>query len=149
MKTLLSSAGQNNLIFKETIMNEKMKRQNIKMEVRFADGSSRSVSVNSEVLALLRRFSGRMPFLFEGTGLNPCDADFSNIIAITRADHDAMHQLSANIRCADFRLGQLDMRASVCDMLRTLADGASDPVSAGLILAADLVENMEVPYADT
>lgn len=48
-----------------------------------------------------------------------------------------------------FRLGQMDMKASVCDMLRNLADGATDPVSAGLILAADLVESMEVPYADT
>lgn len=48
-----------------------------------------------------------------------------------------------------FRRGQLDMKFSICDMLRDLAKGATDPVSAGMILAADLVESMEVPYADT
>lgn len=46
---------------------------------------------------------------------------------------------------AVFRLGQMDFRASAVDMLRDMADGATDPVSAGLILAADLVETMEVP----
>ena len=49
---------------------------------------------------------------------------------------------------AIFRLGQLDMQASICDMLRELANGAADPVSAGMLLAADLVETMEVPYAN-
>ena len=50
---------------------------------------------------------------------------------------------------AIFCLGKKDMQASVCDMLRQLADGAADPVSAGLILAADLVESMEVPDANS
>lgn len=47
---------------------------------------------------------------------------------------------------AIFRLGQMDMKISVCDMLRDMASTASGidtAVRAGLILAADLVETME------
>ena len=47
-----------------------------------------------------------------------------------------------------FRLGQMDMKASICDMLRDAANNAIDESRVGLILAADLVETMEVPNAD-
>lgn len=50
---------------------------------------------------------------------------------------------------AVFRLGQMDMKASVCDMLRDAANNAVDESRTGLIVAADLVESMEVPNADT
>jgi len=45
---------------------------------------------------------------------------------------------------AIFRLGQMDMRVSTADMLRAMADGAAVGIRPGLILAADLVESMEV-----
>ena len=45
---------------------------------------------------------------------------------------------------AIFRLGQKDMQASVCDMLRAMANGAAEGIRPGLTLAADLVESMEV-----
>ena len=61
----------------------------------------------------------------------------------------AFYPLTSQEKQAVFRLGQKDMQASVCDMPRQLADGATDPVSAGLILAADLVEGMEVDHANS
>lgn len=53
------------------------------------------------------------------------------------------------VKQAIFRLGQMDMQLSVCDMLRAMASGAAEGVRPGLILAANLVETMEVPNADT
>lgn len=50
---------------------------------------------------------------------------------------------------AIFRLGQKDMQASVCDMLRAMANGAAEGIRPGLILAVDLVESMEVDHADS
>lgn len=47
-----------------------------------------------------------------------------------------------------FRLGQMDMKASVSDMLRDAAANAMDETRWGLIRAADLVKEMEVPHAD-
>lgn len=47
-----------------------------------------------------------------------------------------------------FRLGQLDMQASVCDMLRAMAEKTDGKTRCSLILAADLVESMEVPLAN-
>lgn len=53
--------------------------------------------------------------------------------------------METNENQAIFRLGQMDFRASAVDMLWDMADGAADQIRAGLILAADLVESMEVP----
>lgn len=50
---------------------------------------------------------------------------------------------------AIFRLGQMDMQASVCDMLRAMAEKTDGKTRCSLILAADLVESMEVPIANT
>jgi hypothetical protein len=50
---------------------------------------------------------------------------------------------------AIFRLGQMDMQASVCDMLRHMAEKNTGNVRCFLRLAADLVESMEVPLANT
>lgn len=49
-------------------------------------------------------------------------------------------------REATFRLGQMDMQFSVCDMLRAMANGAAEGIRPGLTLAADLVESMEVGH---
>lgn len=50
---------------------------------------------------------------------------------------------------AIFRLGQMDMQASACDMLRAMAEKTDGKTRCSLILAADLVESMEVPIANT
>lgn len=124
--------------------------KSLEINVLFGDGSERRVTVTPTALSLVRRFAGAMPSLFEGAGLNPLAADFDRIVAVSRADHDAIHQIASSVRKADFRLGQMDMKASVCDMLRNLANSVQSGgiARAGLILAADLVESMEVPYAD-
>ena len=126
-----------------------MENKHIRVNVVYADGFCRPAVISADTVALVKRYARMMPSLFEGTGFNPLNADVSNIVAIIRTDHDILHHRSSGQRKADFRLGQMDMQASVCDMLRQLADGATDPVSAGLILAADLVESMEVTHADS
>lgn len=50
---------------------------------------------------------------------------------------------------AIFRLGQLDMQASACDMLRDMSGRVDGKTRCLLILAADLVGTMEVPVANT
>lgn len=57
--------------------------------------------------------------------------------------------ITAAEKKAIFRLGQLDMQASVCDMLRHMAEKNTGNVRCFLRLAADLVESMEVPIANT
>lgn len=47
-----------------------------------------------------------------------------------------------------FRLGQMDMRAAACDMLREMATSAAPQIRTGLTLAADLVESLEVINGD-
>ena len=122
---------------------------NREFNIVFANGSRRSVVIPPGVLTIARRFAGEMSSLFEGTGFNPLNADVSNIVAVTRADHDIMHQACSGQRKADFRLGQMDMQVSVCDMLRAMANGAAEGIRPGLTLAADLVESMEVDHADS
>lgn len=117
---------------------------NREFNIVLADGSRRSAVIPPGVLTIARRFAREMPSLFEGTGFNPLNADVSNIVAITRADHDTLHQISHASQEAVFRLGQMDMQACVCDMLRAMANGAAEGIRPGLTLAADLVESMEV-----
>lgn len=50
---------------------------------------------------------------------------------------------------AIFRLGQLDMKAAAADMLRDAARNATDETRWGLIRAAELVGEMEVPHEDS
>ena len=121
----------------------------IEINILFGDGSERKAIITPGAVNIARRFAGMMPSLFEGTGFNPLNADVSNIIAVTRADHDILHQSSGCRRKADFRLGQMDMKESICDMLRDAANNAIDESRTGLIVAADLVETVEVPNADT
>lgn len=119
----------------------------LKLNVIFADGTSCEACVSSGAVAIANRFIRTMPSMFDGTGFDPLDADLGNIVAITRADHDALHQASS-VRKADFRLGQLDMKESIVNMLRDAGDVRSLELRAGLTMAAALVESMEVPHAD-
>lgn len=52
------------------------------------------------------------------------------------------------VKQAIYRLGQMDMQASACAMLRKMADAAAPSLSTGLNIAADLVEELEVMNAD-
>lgn len=61
----------------------------------------------------------------------------------------AFYPLASQQKQAIFRLGQMDMKASICDMLRNAANNAVDESRTGLIVAANLVETMEVSNADT
>ena len=50
---------------------------------------------------------------------------------------------------AVFRLGQMDMKESICNMLRDVAEHTlSVPVKAVVPICADMVAETEVPYAD-
>lgn len=120
----------------------------LEINVLFGDGSKRKATITPSAMSFVKRFAGAMPSLFEGTGMNPLNAEFSNIIAVTRADHDEIHQLPTAYRKAGFRLGQMDMKISIRDMLLDAANNAVDESRTGLIVAADLVETMEVPNAD-
>lgn len=125
-----------------------MENKNICVNLVYADGSERPATISASAIDFVTRTARMLPCLFEGTGFNPLNADVSNIIAVTRADHDILHQSYGGQRKADFRLGQMDMKASICDMLRDAADNAVDESRTGLIVAADLVETVEVPNAN-
>ena len=125
-----------------------MENKNIRVNLVYADGSERPATISASAIDFMTRTARMLPCLFEGTGFNPLNADVSNIIAVTRADHDTLHQSSDGQRKADFRLGQLDMKFSILDMLLDASGNALDESRTGLIVAANLVESMEVPNAD-
>lgn len=120
---------------------------NVKCRVIFNDGTEREITITAAAQAMIRKAALTMPFLFDGTGFNPLAGDAARIVAVTRADHDLLHRPWSQ-RKTDFRLGQMDMKASVSDMLRDAAANAMDETRWGLIRAADLVKEMEVPHAD-
>lgn len=130
-------------------MNNNQNSKNLVVDVVFENGKRRRVVITSSVMALVKRAAMVMPHLFEGTGFNPLNADVSDIVAITRADHDILRQVGRPERQACFRLGQMDMQASVCDMLRAMAKKTDGKTCCMMRFAADLVESMEVPVANT
>lgn len=112
-------------------------------------GASKAASDLQEKKAIKRR----LILLFERTLFPDYDNDLladdfiENGITFTDC-----RQMSYGSDCIDgekqavFRLGQMDMQASVCDMLRAMANGAAEGIRPGLTLAADLVESMEVGH---
>ena len=121
---------------------------NVKIKIYFGDGTERDACITPAAAALVKRFATFTPSLFEGTGFNPLDASSENIVAVSRADHDLIHQVHSSEQKAAFRLGQMDMRESIIDMLRDEALDASEENWFGLHEAVKLVESMEVPDAD-
>lgn len=118
---------------------------NIAIKLHFEDGSSRDAVIPSGAVGVVQRYARMMPFLFEGTGFNPLNADCDRIVAVTRADHDLIHQIPGAEKKAIFRLGQMDMQQSVRQMLLDAA--AQHPptvVRAALLSAASMVEAMTV-----
>ena len=117
---------------------------NMEVDVIYADGTRRRVLITSGSIDLVKRAAMVMPHLFEGTGFNPLNADVSNIVAITRTDHDILHQADSARQQAIFRLGQMDMQQSIADMLTAKADSIFGVVRATLLDAAEQVRRMEV-----
>ena len=121
----------------------------IEINVIFRDGTQRKATITPGALSLVRRFAGAMPSLLEGTGMNPLNADCSNIVAITRAEHDDIHQIPSVYRRADFRLGQMDMKESIIDMLQHHVDTLDNCVPRATLQAAiDEIRKMEVTHED-
>lgn len=118
--------------------------KNIDATVIFADGRRRRVLITSGAIDFLQRTARLLPFLFEGTGFNPLDADASNIVAVTRADHDVLHWYGREQHEAAFRLGQMDMQQAAADLLLDLADGTQGDVCATLIDAAERIRSLAV-----
>lgn len=53
--------------------------------------------------------------------------------------------LTNAVKQAVFRLGQMDMQASIADALLSMADGTRGVICSTLIDAAELVRKMEIP----
>lgn len=122
----------------------------IEVNVLFGDGSERKAIITPAAINLARRFAGSMPSLFEGTGFNPLNADVSNIVAITRADHEILHQVSGGQRKADFRLGQMDMKESIIDMLQHHVDVLDRCLPRAVLQATiEEIRKTEVPNGDS
>lgn len=122
--------------------------KDMSFDVIYADGMRRRVLITSGTINLLKRAAVTMPWLFEGTGFNPLNADVANIVAITRPDHAILHRGESVLTAAEtqaiFRLGQMDMQQSVVDMLTANADSIFGSVRAKLLDAAERVRQMEV-----
>ena len=118
-----------------------MNAKNVEVDVIFGGGTRRRVLITSQSLELAKRAAMVMPHLFEGTGFNPLNAEASVIVAVTRADHDILHECNRE-RQAAFRLGQMDMREAAAQMLLDLADGTQGLVCATLVDAAARVRNL-------
>lgn len=109
-----------------------------------ADGRKIYVPVPPAVFALLRTMgAGPVLDLILENKVNAI------IPVCTQRQNLDLHLVSRAEEQAIFRLGQMDMKFSVCDMLRAMVNGAAEGIRPGLTLAADLVESMEVANADS
>lgn len=124
-------------------MLNKKNPDNLRVDVLYANGSRRRVIIPASVITLVKQAAIFRPYVFEGTGFNPLDADAANIVAVTRAEHDILHESSAK-RQAIYRLGQMDMREAAAQMLLDLADGTRGTTCATLIDAAQRVRQLNL-----
>lgn len=118
-------------------------------EIIFHNGTSDPaviIASAEDILKTLKRMGSGLALLSIKMQLTPESMEVLREL-VWFAD-DLLNNSSAD-KQGVFRLGQMDMKASVCDMLRAMVNGAADGIRPGLILAADLVESMEVPHADT
>lgn len=142
---------------------------NVEFEVIYADGERKRVQegllfgVEKDGSMILHNGTDDAAAWFAAAdamlvALNVCDAmpKFVLISLTETQSFNAMKKLAEEVyrriwlkTPATFRLGQMDMQASVVDMLRDAANEAVDESRCGLTVAANLVEVMEVPNADT
>lgn len=125
-------------------MEHQKKLDNLRVDVLYANGSRRRVVIPSSAITLVKQAAIFRPYLFQGTGFNPLDADAANIVAVAKADHDILHGCGPERQQAAFRLWQMDMQASIADMLEDLADGTQGEVCATLIDAAQRVRDLQL-----
>lgn len=97
-------------------------------EVLFNDGTCEKLVLAPSVFRFAEMYLSQMPGVLERTGLNQIVSKAPNIVSISRSDHESLHLIDAHMnrnasaqQQAIFRLGQMDMRSSVCDMLRNEA----------------------------
>lgn len=112
-------------------------------KIIFHNGTGRAVvlfAVAEDILGAID-YIGLTKLFVRYISEDPADARTLEVLAKI----ESILNLASNETQAVFRLGQKDMQASICDMLRDMANGAAAPVRTGLTLAADLVESMEVP----
>ena len=126
------------------MVESKKKPDNLRVDVLYKNGSRRRVVIPASAITLVKQAAIFRPHVFEGTGFNPMDADACNIVAVTRADHDILHQMEIPKQQAAFRLGQMDMREAAAQMIEDLADGTQGIVCSTLIDAAQRVRKLEV-----
>ena len=127
-----------------------MENKNIRVNLVYADGSARPATISASAIDFVTRTARMLPYLFEGTGFNPLNTDVSNIVAITREDHEILHQSYGGQRKADFRLGQMDMKESIIDMLQHHVDQLDNCLPRATLQAAiDEIRKMEVSNEDT
>ena len=125
-------------------MENKKKHDSLRLDVLYANGSRRRVIIPFSAITFAKSLAVFRPDLFTGTGFNPLAKDAASIVAVTRVDHDILHQVDGARQQAIFRLGQMDMQQNIAAMLADLADGTQGEVCATLIDAAERVRKLEV-----
>lgn len=120
------------------------KDTNTEFDVIYSDGERKRVNLRPEALDFMKQLAAPvLCSLTGGAGIRSLIESVPNVVAISRADHDILHQGYREQQAA-FRLGQMDMRESIADMLTDLADGTQGLVCATLIDAAERVRNLQL-----
>lgn len=125
-------------------------------EVLFSDGTRKDIVLAPSVFRFAAAFASQIPGLLEGTGLNEIVSELPNIVSVSRTDHESLHVIDSAYkrdgsarRQAAFRLGQMDMREAVCDLLRDEAKKIPRPDGFRIYELIDKIEQLEVLHADT
>lgn len=115
-----------------------MSNNPLRVNIVLNDNTVKQINVSPGAWELINRFASPVGFGF-----------FSNDVkAITRSDCEDFHQLSSPERQAIFRLGQMDMREAVCDLLRDEAKKVPRPDGFRIYELIDKIEQLEVLHAD-
>ena len=123
--------------------------QALSVDVIYTDGAKKNVTFKPAALEFARQFfAPTLAALAGGSGIRHMVQDIPNIVAVTRSDHDVIHQLGMPRNQATFRLGQMDMREAVCDLLRDEAKKVPRPDGFRIYELIDKIEQLEVLHAD-
>lgn len=115
--------------------------QALSIDVIYADGTTKSLTLRPAVVEFCRQFfAPTLVALAGGGGIRSLIQDIPNVVAVTRSDHDVIHQLSSPRNQATFRLGQMYVRTAVCDLLR---DEAKKISGSGSFLIHELIDKIE------
>lgn len=132
------------------MMKTKCKPNELEIDVLFGDGTKKRVKVHPSAVDWIKYFAGASPSMLEGTGVNQIVSDLSNIVSVSRSDHDLIHSAGSAQSRAAFRLGQMDMKESIIDMLQEHVDFLDNCLPRAILQAAiDEIRKMEVSNEDT